>query len=614
MVRLFELAARRRLALAYLVLPVALAPAVAPGCYSTGNGTPPPPAIFYFPVGLTVSRGGNVLYVVNSDFDLQWNGGTVQSYDLHAIRRDAAISAAGYSLSNQLPFPPGGGAALFFDGGQAPPGADPCAQGRFVFLADGGLVSACSPYVDSSVYQKDSVTIGAFATDIQIAQRIDAYGSTVRGSRLFIPVRGDASLTWIDVVPDTDPPTDGQAACDADAGAATCYAPFTLTCGQASNGGRCDAAHHAGVDPNEPGNTRNLTMPGEPFAMAQSSDGTAIVITHQSEGDTSLFLTGLSDDGGAASPSTPSMQFVVDAGLPTGGDGIGTIPHDPAAYACPGGASGACDAFPRPAFLETNNSTAELSVIRYYADDGTTTLPRPFLAVERTLALTTLSGGTDSRGVAFDTSARLACEHLFPAPDTRNRDCARLPARVFFANRTPNSLLIGTTGGPSATDPAAYDADSIALNATPVTLDGGPSRVYVAPIIDADGDYALRVFVACFNNNSIDVVNPDTGHVEASITVGGGPFAMTFDPYDALDLALHAHVQPAGAPTTVSFRPSDGGSAVQVPLPKYRFAYIASFTNSYVQVIDLDNSEPSKSTFETVVYTLGTPTVPKGNQ
>jgi DNA-binding beta-propeller fold protein YncE len=52
---------------------------------------------------------------------------------------------------------------------------------------------------------------------------------------------------------------------------------------------------------------------------------------------------------------------------------------------------------------------------------------------------------------------------------------------------------------------------------------------------------------------------------------------------------------------------------VQLPLPKYRYAYVASFTNSYVQVIDLDNFD-SKSTFETVVYTLGTPTVPKGNQ
>jgi hypothetical protein len=357
-------------------------------------------------------------------------------------------------------------------------------------------------------------------------------------------------------------------------------------------------------------------MPGEPFAMAQSADGTAIVLTHQTEGDTSLFLTGLSPDGGGASPSTPSMQFIVDAGLPTGGDGIGSIPHDDAGFTCTASqaAANTCDQLPRPAFLETNNTTAELNVVRYYADDGTSTLPRPFIAVDRTIPFTTLSSGTDSRGIQFDTSARLACEHLFPAPDTRNRDCGRIPARVFFANRSPNSLVIGTVGGPSPTDPGHYDADLLSFTAQPVTVGQGPSRVYLAPIIDADGNYALRVFVVCFNSSTIDVINPDTGLSEASIAVGGGPFAMAFDPFDALDVALHAPVQPVGAPSTVTYTPDGATSPVQIPLPKYRFAYVASFTNSYVQVIDLDNSEPSKASFESVVYTLGTPTVPKGNQ
>jgi len=616
MVRLFELAARRRLGLARFVLPLVLGPTAVAACYSIGDGTPPPPATFYFPVGLTVSRGGNALYVVNSDFDLQWNGGTIQAYDLHAIRQDAAISAAGYSLSLQLPFPDGGGPSEFFDGGKAKDGgASLCQAGVTVFLADGGLVSACAPVIDSAVYVRDSVTIGAFATDLQMSPW---------GNRLYSPVRGDASLTWVDLTPDLAGPP--PASCHS----STCYAPFALKCGQAANGGRCDATHHAGVNPNEPGNTRNLTMPGEPFAMAQTADGTAIVLTHQSEGDTSLFLTGLTVDGGGASPSTPSMQFIVDAGLPNGGDGIAGIPHDPAAYGCQVAAG--CTGMPRPAFMETNNTTAQFNLIRYYSDDGTrttvaadaaapsvnlpigTTLQRPFLEVERTIAITALSSGTDSRGIAIDSSARLKCEHLYPAPDPRNEACARLPARIFTANRQPASLLIGTAGGPNPTDPTSFDGDALAINALPPSLDAGPSRVYLAPIIDADGDYALRVFVVCFSGNSIDVVNPDTWTVEARIPVGAGPFALAFDPYDPLDVALNAHVQPIGAPATFSYTPDNGGAAVDIPLPKYRFLYVASFTNSFVQVIDLDNSEPNKSSFETVVYTLGTPTVPKGNQ
>src|SRR6476661_6312897 len=71
---------------------VATGPFGAAACYSTGDGTSPPPNQIYFPVGLAVSRGGNVLYVANSDFDLQWNGGTVQSYDLHLIRKHSVLT------------------------------------------------------------------------------------------------------------------------------------------------------------------------------------------------------------------------------------------------------------------------------------------------------------------------------------------------------------------------------------------------------------------------------------------------------------------------------------------------------------------------------------------
>src|SRR5215471_9782449 len=80
------------------LLGISLASAVlagaAAGCYSTGDGTSPPPHDLYFPVGLAVSRGGNVLYVANSDFDLQWNGGTIQSYDLHLIRKHVVETIA----------------------------------------------------------------------------------------------------------------------------------------------------------------------------------------------------------------------------------------------------------------------------------------------------------------------------------------------------------------------------------------------------------------------------------------------------------------------------------------------------------------------------------------
>src|SRR5688572_15150371 len=56
------------------------------GCYTSDEVLDPPTTTFYFPTGVVVSPGGTTLYVINSDFDLQYNGGTVQALDLAAIR------------------------------------------------------------------------------------------------------------------------------------------------------------------------------------------------------------------------------------------------------------------------------------------------------------------------------------------------------------------------------------------------------------------------------------------------------------------------------------------------------------------------------------------------
>src|SRR4051794_21959175 len=57
------------------------------GCY-IGNQGLDPPLSFYYPTGLITSPGRSVLYVTNSDFDLQFNGGTVLTLDLATLRHD----------------------------------------------------------------------------------------------------------------------------------------------------------------------------------------------------------------------------------------------------------------------------------------------------------------------------------------------------------------------------------------------------------------------------------------------------------------------------------------------------------------------------------------------
>jgi hypothetical protein len=595
---LFEPSARRRAAVIATLF--AAAPIVA-SCYSTGDGTLPPPESFYFPVGLAVSNGGNVLYVANSDFDLQYNGGTIQSYDLNQIRYDAAILA----LYGPAPMTGSSGAQAVQAIAQNyvhQPGPAPgqCPSNPPVVWNDGSgripLGQTCAPPVNSYVYVRDSAIIGAFATDIQLSPS---------GGRFYVPVRGDASLSWGDVALDDPmiaPPPNGTP---------TTYPPFAIDCGIRVQG-RCDAAHHAGVDPAEPGNSRHLVMPGEPFAMAQSADGTLLVLTHQTEQEASLFLTGLDAAGNPSElVSSPSLQFIVDQtgplALPLGGDGITAIPQDPVSYGCaPNTQGAACPMLPSPAFLETNNTTAQANVLRYYSDDGSS-LHRPFLVSEDVIPLTSNQPGTDWRGLAIDTSKRLECETKYPWPEVQAEECAtQVPLDLFMGSRSPPSLVLGHVGALTPAPNSSYDSVAIGTY-EPISLLPGVSRVYVAPIVNALGNYERRVFVVAFDSNVIFVYNPNTQIID-QITVGNGPFALAFDPFTVEDMAL-------GSPVPGDPRHPDSASAnPPLELKAYRFAYVASFTNSYVQVIDLDDSRPDKSTFETVVFTLGNPTIPKGTQ
>ena len=577
----------RHLPLGFLLL--AGAPLVSSqnvACYpAAGEGVDPPAFGFYFPVGLAVSKGGNVLYAVNSDFDLQWNGGTIQSLDLHMIRNDT-VKAIKDPTDPSLPLAiPDAGAAN--DCPNGPPVITP--------LNDAGVEPgwACAPPTNASKYMRDSIAIGAFATDAQLSI-VDLPTTTPITSRLFVPVRGDASLTWADVV-DDDPNVAPTANATPDT-----YPPFALICGARDAHRRCARNHRIGNDANQPGDTRLLTMPGEPFGMAQSEDGQAIVMTHQSDQFSSLFST-FTPFLQPPNSIDPALQFVL-GGVPAGGIGIAAIPHDinafPECVADPKSAD-CLKLIPRPAFLQTSRSSGLVAMLRYYSDigeQGPSSLFRPFIQNEADYPLNVNAGTTDfARGIAIDPSPRIRCEAKLganPAPADLVA-CARLPARVFVASRGPNSLIIGEVGEP-ITQGGSYAPDFAFFNKT-FPLPPGPSAVKIAPVVDQHGNLALRVFVVCFDSSQIIVFDPDTGMREATIHVGLGPFAIAFDPFDFKAAALGQHV-------------GNGADGIKT----YRFAYVASFTQSYMQVIDLDNSTPDKSTWATVVYTVGVPTSPKG--
>ena len=151
------------------------------GCALDNAGTPAPAGELNFPIAIALapSVGGApspYLFVANSNFDLRYSSATVQSYDLGVIDRALGerCSAAGVDPSE---------CALV-------PNASDAEQRE-------GLTAIYVPSMLAS-----EVVIGSFADGLEIAPD---------GRRLYLPVRSDSDVTWIDV------DANGQLACGAPA-------------------------------------------------------------------------------------------------------------------------------------------------------------------------------------------------------------------------------------------------------------------------------------------------------------------------------------------------------------------------------------------------------------
>ncbi len=144
-----------------IVATAALAAAL--GACSDNNGNEPPTDHFFFPTALALHRpspdaDADFLYVVNSDFDLAFNGSTVTAVDLSRVRARMADHAGCK--------------------------ADHDARGAWICdeipLVRSGFTRKLNPYAVEAA-------MGVFRSGAQ---------------RLYVIVRGGNSLAWFDVRPD----------------------------------------------------------------------------------------------------------------------------------------------------------------------------------------------------------------------------------------------------------------------------------------------------------------------------------------------------------------------------------------------------------------------------
>jgi hypothetical protein len=659
--------------------------AVAGGCFYNDAGLPPPAEGFYFPTGLVVSPGRSALYVANSDFDLQYNGGTVQVLDLATLRATLgkmlagvrcsegstdACAPAGFTADTQLqdvcqaiPASHGFGnsgdacsqpsdcrSALCSSGTCAACSADTdcqgggetqcagmvlinpphtCTAGVCMLACNNNQIltpSACTPL--SPPFAR-SGTVGAFASGVALAK------NPLGGARLFVPVRGDPSITWFDVPDDSS--TAGQCAASGQpcGGAADCCTGFCdgtgkcgfqLACGQNSaDQHRCDDAHRMGVDPYD--NYRDLSLPVEPVGLAVSSDGQDIVTAHNIAGGPAV---GLSQNPWSPQGTTPTFAYYATGNIPTGPTEVASV-RSPKVVSAPACATDfrIRDAY-QPGFLVTYNATAEVDLFRVY-HDADSRPARPFLNRAGQASITVNANGSDSRGLVVDTSERDLCEQKYALDDLHDlAKCADTPLRVFIANRAPPSLLLGRvrtvvsdTLAPDSTScvavcekcddttttccsgncqdgmcvpPSVYDVAEIygQIPLSGVAFTGGPSKVALgaaiqpSPVADAQATSRQYVFAVTFDTRFVFMYDPVAQRVVQVIRTGRGPHAIAFD-----------GCVPGGGPGMKACGPHEA---------PYAYLYVGHFTDSYLGVVDLDMRHPE--TFGTMFASIGTPLPP----
>jgi DNA-binding beta-propeller fold protein YncE len=198
------------------------------GCPATGDEIRPPPDQFYFPTGMEMAPDESVLFVANANSDLRYDSGAVSVVSLDRV--DDLI-------------------AQWLEQGVPPEGRDcevdlsvpytlVCGEGEAI-LADG------------------SVRIGNFATELKVQTLGDD------SLRLFVAVRGDPSLTWIDYNRETR----------------------DLSCSGREGFNECDDEHRLTQLRND---EDLIGLPDEPFGLFVDSAKGYVIITHLSNGAVSV--------------------------------------------------------------------------------------------------------------------------------------------------------------------------------------------------------------------------------------------------------------------------------------------------------------------------------------
>ena len=476
-----------------------LATLVFGACTGSDEGRTAPADSFFFPTGVAISPDSHFAYVTNGNTDLRFNGGTVVAVDLQeAIRRYIAEpTKCGFATDpidnriavcdekNPVMDPQGVPRTLIQADKTVRVGNFPGQPAVQQFLkptgtaTERGTLAACDPA------QGDPNCIPQYQPDPS------------QGFRLLVPVRGDPSLTWINIDQNG-----------------------SLNCGQGAGPvGQCDGAHRITqllID-------STIVYAPEPFGVAVSNEMGVALTSHLASATVSLF------DIGDRATTPPHFVDVINGVFDVNQNGaqaaygVALRPLDPALVpaTCPGLPT--CTLGDYEIFFATSRVSPRLAQLVARGADlcrpeldacGTCTNPDP-----STCPPCDVCNGQREMAVVESTQVRLDL-YLSDGSDVRDVKFTKDGSRAYVVDRSPPTVVEFDT---SSVPPPAGDPRDIILRAVEVC----PQPSLLALREDPP---PLRVYVTCFAAGQIFVIDPPRGEVVDIINVGRGPNAVELLP------------------------------------------------------------------------------------
>jgi len=439
------------------ILVAALAAATV-GCFGQ-SGIEPPVNRIFLPTTVSTSGDGRWLYVVNSNADLRYNAGTVIAVDLTTLsddRKKPVTACAAYD------FLPEGAPSRF------------CCSDVF-----DSRVRNCDerPYIRGD----NTVGIGSFGSGI-VSQKFTRAGAQFE--RLFVTVRGDPSVTFIDAnqMGNLQPEVGPRFSCNG-----TTEAPRPSGRGElCSDGFKIESAVLSPVG--EP--PTKVLLPQEPFSLGLDLARSLMYVGHTSGG---VSLLDVCNPESRRPQLLSTNDFVFADGGRLGVNGIAL------------------------------SDSADPNAPVYSISSRNTVIGENFLSQP------VASGCAGSPNLQLVATRGFQVSSFLPRnSDLRGLIMQEKKSRAFLLHRTTdsdNGASASAISKISLSRNAAGETEFVATAA--VEVGAGPMSMQLH-----DAGRGEQLYVPCFESGQVYVVDPETVELTAIIDIGRGPSAIAFSPTD----------------------------------------------------------------------------------